>query len=238
MTDFFKKIFNKQRSNTGRESEPICPYCKKILEQRPQRKKKCPFCKNFIYTRRLPPNYEIVLVTEDEAKKIDLEKEKFFFRQRWLDTLKQYGITERIFNIRKDELSQRNQKEANDRDVFWSLFNEINQEAMKTGDFQTLKTIYYSMAMFLNEEGKECFDLLQQSAKMELLVIKRRGVIKKVQIITAGHNSCSNCRKSENKIFSIDEALEKMPIPCKECTTTLYDENKGFCRCRYIPSMI
>lgn len=33
--------------------------------------------------------------------------------------------------------------------------------------------------------------------------------------------------------MTIEEALEKMPIPCKECTHTISDNKKGFCRCMY-----
>jgi len=58
--------------------------------------------------------------------------------------------------------------------------------------------------------------------------------IKKVQIFTQQENSCEACRQLENKVFTIEEALEKMPIPCKECTQKLYDEKRGFCRCSYV----
>ena len=94
--------------------------------------------------------------------------------------------------------------------------------------------IYYEMALFLNKEGKDCFSVLQQSAKMNLMKFKQAGVVEKVRILTVGEDSCKACRLLENKVFTIEEALEKMPIPCKECTHKLYDEKKGFCRCSYL----
>lgn len=33
--------------------------------------------------------------------------------------------------------------------------------------------------------------------------------------------------------MSLEEALEKMPVPCKECSHTISDNKRGFCRCMY-----
>ena len=49
-----------------------------------------------------------------------------------------------------------------------------------------------------------------------------------------GINSCEACRKLDGKVFTIEKALEEMPIPVIECTTNMYDKNRGFCRCCYI----
>ena len=221
----------KTKNRIEKESEAVCPYCKKVLEQKPQRKKKCPFCKNFIYVRTLPSTRSKILVTEDEAKKIDLEWEKVNFRNKWLSNLKQYRITEKDFGIHKDKLSKKFGQEASDRDVIWSIFNEL---LTKIRDLHSLKMIYYEMALFLNEEGKDCFTVLQQSAKMELMKFKQEGFIKKVRILIGGEDSCEACQRLKNKVFTLEEALENMPIPCKECTHKLYDEKRGFCRCCYV----
>lgn len=45
-------------------------------------------------------------------------------------------------------------------------------------------------------------------------------------------DACPNCRKMAGKRFSIEEAMESMPLPCKDCTTEI-DAVKGYCRCRY-----
>jgi thioredoxin-related protein len=93
------------------------------------------------------------------------------------------------------------------------------------------------MSLFLNDAGKDCFSTRQQVAKMELLTYKKSGVIDKVQILTCGKNSCEACQQLDRKVFTIEEALEKMPIPCKECTFILYDKTRGFCRCAYLPGV-
>ncbi|MFQ5911202.1 MAG: hypothetical protein ACE5IJ_10880 [Thermoplasmata archaeon] len=38
-----------------------------------------------------------------------------------------------------------------------------------------LKMLYYDMALFVDEEGRNPFPLLQESARMELTMLKREG---------------------------------------------------------------
>ncbi len=211
--------------------EPICPHCKKELEQIPQRKKRCPFCKNYIHVRTLPQNRTKVLVTEEEAKKIDLEWEKDNFKNKWIENLKQYGITERDIDISRNQLSKIYGYEANDRDVIWSIFNEL---VARNKDFHDLGMIYFYMALFLKEEGMDFFSILQESVKMSLIILKCEGRRNKVRIITA-KNTCKACQLLKDKVFTIDEALDKMPIPCKECTFDSDEKQNGWCRCSYVP---
>ena len=217
---FLNRIFSsKQIENVEKEAGIICPYCKKPLEQIPQRKKQCPFCKNYIHVRTPPSTHKKILVTKDDARKID-----------WLKKFSEYGIREKDFEITKNQLIKKFEREPSNQDVLWSLFNQL---IAKTSNLHTLKMIYYEMALFLNEEGKECFAVSQLSRKMELMKYKKEG-IKKVQILTAGSGSCEHCQQLEDKILTINEALEKMPIPVKECTHELADGRLGFCRCCYV----
>jgi hypothetical protein len=67
----------------------------------------------------------------------------------------------------------------------------------------------------------ELYDFQQQE--------KQSGIKMKVAIIAApgGNNpSCDKCLEQNGKKFTIDEALEKMPIPVEAC-------GNGFCRCVY-----
>jgi|Deesub1362A_J573_1020465.scaffolds.fasta_scaffold17422_2 DNA-directed RNA polymerase subunit RPC12/RpoP len=200
-------------------AKSICPYCKRDLDKAPKRKKKCPHCGNFIYVRTSPSTRKKVLVTEEEAEKIDA-----------LRNLSQYGVTLKKFNSHKAKLSEKFGKEASTRDVIWSIYNEL---IAKKKDLQELKMLYYEMALFLNKEGKDSFPLLQQAAKMELMRFKKEGFIKKVRIL-ASADSCPVCQKLNGKVFTVERALKTMPIPCKECTHKLYDGNRGFCRCSYV----
>ena len=227
MTSLLKKIFSRQKGKVI-ESESICPYCKYTLEKKPTRKKKCSNCNNFIFVRTLPSTRQKVLVTENEAKKIDLEWDKVNYRKNAINQLNSYDINEKDYDNRKKELSKKLNSEANDGDVVWSLLNEQLNKKMKDNDFGFLSMIYNDMARILNKEGKDCFTYLQQAIKMDLLRLQQSS-FNKVEISTCGINSCEACQKLDSKVFTIEEALEKMPIPYKECTHEI-----GYCRCCYI----
>jgi hypothetical protein len=53
--------------------KPACPYCNFMLEEIPGRKKKCPACGHFIYVRTRPSDRQRILVTESQAKEIELQ---------------------------------------------------------------------------------------------------------------------------------------------------------------------
>ena len=219
MANFFRKIFNK-RNNDTKKLETVCPHCKNILEQKPQRKKKCLFCGGDIYIRSKQKIFSSSFLNKEDVAAVD-----------WLKKLEDFGIKNNDFIKKREELSERFKKEVKSTDIIWGLFNEL---ILKTKEPHLLKTIYYEMALFLNEEGKDCFTILQQSVKIELMRFKQEGFIKKVQILTAGKDSCKACQYLENKIFIIEEALEKMPIPCKKCTHKIHNSKMGFCRCCYL----
>lgn len=219
MTSLFRKVFNKQNGNIKKELETVCPHCKNIISQKIQRKKRCPFCGNDIYVRSKQKIFSSSFLNKEDAVAMD-----------WLKKLEDFGIKDNDFINKRKELSEKFRKEAKSTDVIWSLFNKL---ILKTKDLCLLKAIYYNMALFLNEGGKDCFAILQQSAKMELMRFKQEDFIEKVKILTTGKDSCKACQRLENKIFTIKEAIEKMPIPCKECTHKIYNNKKSFCRCCY-----
>lgn len=197
-----------------------CPYCNKILNKEPKRKTKCPFCKNEIYVRSKQTIFASKLLQKGDALAVDS-----------LDNLEYRGITKNDFFDKKIKLSKQFGQEAESTDVIWALYNDLI--ARNLNNLNLLKGIYYEMALFLNKEGKDCLKMLQLSNEMELRYFRHFSFIKKVQIITCGEDSCEACRKLHNKVFTIDEALKTMPIPCKECTHKIYDKKHGFCRCCY-----
>ncbi|HUW96931.1 MAG TPA: hypothetical protein VMW58_14200 [Anaerolineae bacterium] len=212
-----------------------CPYCGQMLEKRPKRKKKCPHCGNYIYVRKRPPNGERrVLGTEDEAEEIDSEWKQLHFRRKWQGMLQQYGIVDEDFDTQRKKLRERFGQEPGDRDVVWSLFHEALGRLMKSAEFQELRMLYFEMALFVYEEGSDFFHLLEQSRKMELTRYKQDGFVEKVQILTAGDASCEACQKLEGKVLTLHDALEQMPIPCKDCTFDFQGTGQpGWCRCLY-----
>lgn len=140
------------------------------------------------------------------------------------------GLSEKDFETIKNKLTARFYKEPSDYDVIWGLFQELTK---RTINLQDLKSLYYEKAIFLHEEGRDCFSQLRECAKASLMGIKNDHV-GRVEILSAG--GCEACKKHGGTIFTTEEALEKMPIPCKDCTFKLSKSyKKPFCRCEYIP---
>lgn len=216
----------------------VCPNCKSKLKKMPKRKQKCPSCQNFIFVRTDPSTNKKVLTSEIEAKKIDEKWEEKSMVKKWIINLAQFGIKKNDFKFQKNEMLKKSNKTPRDKDVIWSLLNRLNAEYIKKNDYGSMSRVYYNMALFLGEEGKDFFVMLQESAKMRLLEIETEtkdiGKRIKVRINTGGEGSCENCRKLEEKVFTLKEAMEQNPIPYKECTYKMFGGAKGFCRCLYL----
>lgn len=200
------------------QKELKCPYCNNILNSIPKRKTKCKTCGNYFYIRTRLDDKAKVIVTEKECSEIDL-----------INSVLLSGVIseEEFIKAKKSEQIKSN------KDIIWRLFNEKILYLSKKNDLGGLADIYYHMAEFTHKEGRDSFYLLQQSAKCRLVNYKNLGV-KTVEILTT--NPCEYCKKMEGKKLGIQEALETMPIPAKECQMDLFNTGKTFCRCTYMQS--
>lgn len=195
-----------------------CPYCGNDLAEKPNRKKRCPHCSQYIYVRQGE------LLTEKQAEERD-------FISRWLYILASFGVTDRTLTKERERLSKQYGFEAPVRDVIWRILN-----GLISGQRELLEQerIYCLMAAFIEEEGKDPSGFIQQAmgirreaVKAEVLGFKRNlsGFKTRVRINTANDNLvCNTCREAASRTYSIDEFLEQMPIPDK-C------ENSRGCRC-------
>jgi hypothetical protein len=211
-----------------------CPYCHTTLEKAPLRKKKCPACNNYIYVRTLPHTKQRVLAT-DIASDI-IEEYLEYHVSEDVDTekwMKKLGIDRKEFEEQRVLLSKKFGSTASDQDTLWSIFNK--SVLSKPNDFSYLKGLYYEMALFKNEIGKNPFNCLKQSARFDLLGYKKTpdGVIKGVEILTSS-DSCEACSPLKGKFYTINEALKEMPIPNKNCVFCDHGL-RNFCRCEYLP---
>jgi hypothetical protein len=213
----------------------VCPHCKQVPDRTPKRKKKCPYCGKYIYVRRLPDgDHPKVLVSQEGAKQIDKEWETIQSRKKRLRRLTELGMSDADFQRHKKTLGGRFGQKPSDGDVIWSLFQQAANRAMKSGELQQLKMLYFEMALFLYHEGRDFFRTLQESAKMELMRYKHMDFVKDVQIHTSG--GCDACQKLEGQMFGIEEALRTMPVRCRECTFDFAGTGQpGWCRCWYAP---
>ena len=129
------------------------------------------------------------------------------------------------------------QQEAQDAE--WSELNRRIFDASRSGDWHTVKMSHFRQALMLFDQGRDHQRLAAESRKSELRYYQtthRRLEVQRIVIETQGEACCSECRPLHEHEYSIDEALEAMPIPVKTCQTWA-DKNPhgGWCRCYYNP---
>lgn len=117
----------------------------------------------------------------------------------------------------------------------WKLCNERARELIERRDYSELRKLYLHMAEFLEKEGKDCFCVLEEASKAQLLHLRRTGV--KAVRIRCREDSCPECLVQEGNSWSTDLALAEMPLPNPSCThRATVAEKCRFCRCEYRPA--
>jgi len=205
-----------------------CPYCSAPLEKVPQRKTKCPSCGRHIYVRTRPSDGQQILATEDMVKQIDSEWAVLSQQRKYERVLRNSGIDDRECDIAKKELTKKFGELPTPRDIVWKVLNNHVATAMGHKDWHNMKMLYFEQARILYEEGGSFFPILQETRRCELQNYQSQG-LKRVEILAG---SCEKCRPLNGKVFTIEEALDTMPIPVKEC-----ENENGWCRCTYTPTI-
>lgn len=199
-------------------SSPACPYCGAVLKRAPTRRTLCSDCRQPILVRHGR------LCTEDEARSIDV--------------CTGVGIPlDRLWQER-ELLSTKWGRRASAADAAWGVLNQV---VVNTADLHARGMVYFQMARFLWEEGRDHLEVARQARQMELANWKQaagRGLLDlrraRVVVITAKESSCPACRALEGVEFTLDEAAAKMRIPAAGCTHDLSTgRSHGWCRCCY-----
>ena len=100
-------------------TEPVCPYCSKMLGKMPGRKRKCPDCWKYMYVRTRPVDRQRVLVTEQGVKDVDDQWTTIHAKQR----VRQF-VDEEEFEKEKAALAARFGWGPSDNDVLWAIHNK------------------------------------------------------------------------------------------------------------------
>src|SRR5688500_5123288 len=91
-------------------------------------------------------------------------------------------------------------------------------------------------ALKANRDGQPFRDHLIEHARDTRLRFKSIDPAIKVTISPAGSGTaCTVCEARAGKVFSIDEALHLMPLPCPTCDFFLFSSHAGYCRCLWLP---
>jgi hypothetical protein len=242
----FSKIFDRPKQENNNPAikakdrqKAKCPYCQGKLKKVPGRRTKCPHCGNFIFVRTRPSkDRQRVLVREDQLEKLEKEWQQYRAIEEFKRGLQNsdLGFTEQKYLKIKKDLTKKFGFSPPKGDILWGVSHLLLEEAMKVRDRHRMKMLYFNMALFLHQENKDCFKILQEVARCELKNEQKSRVVKKVEILTAGDQSCPACQELAGKILTIEEAFRDMPIPVKNCSFKLNPEAPtGWCRCCYVP---
>jgi hypothetical protein len=214
------------------DNSNVCPYCKKALPFPPDKNMPCQFCGNMIYVRESRYGKGNVFLTDEKNAAVGAqgaEWESINFVKKMLDTIRGSGITESSFHTRRAEIQRKIGHPPSDIEVLRDIFTGLQSKGISA---------YNQLALLLNREKRDASQLLYHARQTELSNLKRSGIVKKVKIISgvkAGDTiiSCPECAKIQGKVFTIDQAIQDMPLPNIKCTCKIYDEVRGFCRCIY-----
>lgn len=143
-----------------------CPYCKKILEKKLSRKKACLHCGKFIFVRTKPSDRKQVLVTKEEADRIDAEWREIH------GTAEIFRGEQRVFAEMKEKLRKQFNGEPSDSDVQWALYNQQLISCAQKMNWESYRMIRFGMGEILEKEGK-----IQEALKtyLEVLYIDQNG---------------------------------------------------------------
>ncbi|HBE80918.1 MAG TPA: hypothetical protein DDW65_24490 [Firmicutes bacterium] len=201
------------------KQDSYCPYCMGKLRSKPKHDLQCPYCQKAIYFRPKAIIFDQPLLIQADALVVDR-----------LMKLAKFGIDSQSFIQKRVELQDKYGPEVNSVDVLWSL---VQTALNATQDPGILKKLYHQATLFLKDLKQDFYSILQRSAKMQLLEFQNDAYTKQVRIVTAPGGVCATCRQLDGTIYSLEDAIRLMPLPCKACGHHLSKEFSGFCRCNY-----
>jgi hypothetical protein len=193
--------------------QAVCCHCHGVLAKAPSRKTKCPHCGQYIYVRTDPQTRAKMLLTEHQAVIHD-----------WIKRLSEE------FGISRDAYERARSKNPSLTDVktILALLEARAKHPRKDG-FDSPAYTYGAMASLLYETGGDPAEYLKSSARGRLLELKEAGI--ETAEILAGDDGCPACLAMNHRTFSVEEALRDMPLPNRDCTKHLENENHSICRC-------
>jgi hypothetical protein len=171
----------------------------------------------------------INLITETFYESLQIRKKEQAAKNKYIRYFEIFDVSEGYLEQKRIEWICKTNMTLNYDDLIWSISNGLLLEYGKKNLYKEMSMLYFSMALFQRNHGKEFTYLLYEARKMELYDINANTPSEfkyKVVIIA---DLCPECLKLDSQKFTIKEALEQMPIPHKNCT---YDG--GWCHRCYV----
>jgi len=129
--------------------EAKCPYCKNFLNKIPSKKTKCQNCGEYMYVRTRPSDRARVLVTKQQADKIEEQWNEYHERNQ-LDE-----IDLNVFEKEREQLrSDFHGQEPSEYDIRWRLLAKESLEHAKNNNWGLYRNTQLKKATQLKVEKK------------------------------------------------------------------------------------
>ena len=126
------------------------------------------------------------------------------------------------------------------RNEEWKQLSEQVRVAMQAGDWKSLQAAYQQQARILFIESRPHRHVSQEATRARLMSLLEIGVADVEARTADDERVCAHCQSIDGKVFTIQEALETMPMPGPNCTDgNEQNPHGGHCRCVFavvIPS--
>jgi hypothetical protein len=143
------KLSSPQTTEQKDDRKAECPSCYKALAKIPGRKTQCSHCGEFMFVRTRPKDNTRVVVTKDEADKID---EDWSIVSGTHDSF----VAQKMAMVEETERLREafGGKEPSENDVKWSLLNKELLEHANHGNWGLYRNTRFQMAELLRQEVK------------------------------------------------------------------------------------
>ena len=122
------------------------------------------------------------------------------------------------------------------RNEEWKRLSELVRVAMQAGDWKSLQSAYQQQANILFVEGRPHLHVAQEARRAQLMSLLETSIADVKVRTSDDERVCAYCQSLDRKVFTIQEALEAMPIPGPICTDgNQQNPHGGRCRCVYSP---
>lgn len=127
---------------------PLCPSCGELLNKFPNRKIKCPYCKEYIYIKFVYQFNKYILARSKEVASINYQNKFYLF----MNKVDQFTVLEKQNEFRTLTAKFKGVTPSY-FDIKWSLLNKKVLKIKSLYDGEYRMTLHY-MADLLEEEGK------------------------------------------------------------------------------------
>lgn len=212
------------------QPDPVCPYCGFKYEVFPKDKKPCPSCGEVVIIKSRDKIKHLLTKTQaqkwedDKREQTKINKAKTYLNMGRIDPDKLKLPPKGTIDEYDLELS------SYEKVAFKMLINASLKRTVKK-DYNGAFWAYFALTHLLRDAGLDYFKTLQLTHEMKLREMKTEDQHDKdygwkVKITT--NCNCDACKPLDGKILTLDEALETIPFPSKDCTANFPFNGGGY----------